>query len=608
MDDVNPAPGPTQSALTWVQAILLSLVVGLLFGRVLDYNFVNYDDPAYVTENQSVLSGPTVSSLIWALTGVGKTNLWHPLTWISLTLDAGIFGADSPGAFHAVNVLMHIGSTLFLFLILRLWTPEPKWLPWVCVLVWAVHPQRVESVVWISQRKDVLSGLFFFASWWCWESWRQAKEVKTGAYWMSILAFTLAAMAKPSVVPLPLILAIAEWGRPRSSRLQFVELAKRLGPYFCISLAVVVLTLHFQAVGGLADLSETLPLSRRLALIPVSMAWYLEQTLFPNPGKLWNYPPMPNWPELARAFGVLAVAGCALLWAARREPRVLFLAAAMFLLWLPVSGLVPVSFYFVADRYSYLPQALLVLAVALSLRTCCSGHGTQWAGLKLASVLFVVLTAMAMTWQRTSHWKSSETRFRHEMSINPRSLLAPIHLGLVLEKKGDSDEALRLYQRALEIDSESGLAATNAGRLLLDLERKDEALAMLRRAIDCKRLHEETSFALLAELTAMHGRDAVGAREVLLAGVRRFPSSFVLCRELGALHLSVLRQAREAEKWFAKALEISPKDGQALQGRGVALAECGRFPEAREVLERAFKLDPKSTGLRDLIEKLPPIR
>jgi len=599
---VDPLPENKVLRSRWLGALLICVVVVLALGRVVSFDFINYDDPSYLTENPAVNGGLNLDSIRWALTGVGETNLWHPLTWLSLMGDVSIFGIGLPAGFHFTNLLLHLGSAVMLYLLLRRSVPESAWVAWICVALWAVHPQRVESVAWVSQRKDVLSGALFFTAWYAWEKWRGG-GFRLG-YWVALLAFAAASAAKPSVVPLPLVFCLSEMLRPRGARLAPVRVAALTAPFFAVAMAAAVLTIYLQRAGGLSDLSAGLPLMQRLLLIPVSLAWYLEKTIFPLDGKLWNYPPLGDALALGKALLVIVLAAAAFGFAVRKERRVALFAGGFLLLWLPVSGLIPVSFYFVSERYSYLPQALLIPALVLGLRAVTGSlPGVREIG-RVAGIPLLVLAA-CMAFHRASFWKDSETRFRREMSVNPRSLLGPIQLGLALEKKGKPGEAVPLYERALEIDPESGLAAVNLGRALSLQGRIPEAIIALDRATRCAVLHEESSFALLATLEMKHGGGSLATREVLTRGLERFPKSFLLHREMGSFQLAVMKDAGAAEVSFSKALAILPDDADAMQGLGISLLSAGRTAEARKVLSELVARYPERTQIRELLGRMP---
>ncbi len=577
-------------------SILAYLTLGILtlavFLRVSSFDFISYDDPAYITENEAVSRGLSPANLKWAATEVGETNLWHPLTWLSHMTDVEVFGLENAGGHHVVNLFWHLVAVIGLAGLLHLFTGN-VWLSAGLALLWAIHPQRVQSVVWLSERKDVLSGAFLFWSWWAWEKSRRV-EKKRALYLLSIMLFVAAGLSKPSVVPLPLVLLAGELLRRGSVSLRasLMHWSLRLTPFFLVSALVAVLTIYFQQKGGMADVTTVMPLERRLSLMPIGLWWYLKKFFGPFPGELWVYPPQLSLLRWVGVFVGLALSG-GLIWFCRKEKLVLLGAAAFLLFWLPVSGIVPVSFYFVADRYSYLIQIGLILALAGALMRVPFRQG----------IWVVAILSAGLTWVRVGHWENSETLFSHERSINPRSLLAPIHLGSEMEDQGKNAEALAFYQEAQTIDPESGLAATNAGRVLITLGRNDEAEKSFVAATKAQILHGPTPFTLLAKLRVESGKLAA-AHEILKSGLVRFPQNLPLMIDLGSFELGYRNNPEAALKWYSQALALEPTQPDAMQGAGVALLELGRTAEGKEMFQELVREHPERTQVQEFLKRL----
>lgn len=578
--------------------------MALVFGQTVTFDFINYDDPVYLTENEVIADGVSLGAIKWAFTETNEANLWHPVTWLSHMLDIEIWGKEAAGGHHFGNLLWHGLASVGLFFLLRSLGISPL-LAVALALFWALHPQRIQSVAWMSERKDLLGGAFVIWSWWAWEKCRFGGNSARRWFALSAGLFLLAGLSKPSVIPLPVVILLGEVLRSRGVFGGGVRLKRSivgLVPFFLIAGGVAFLTLFFQAGGGLGSLSESTPFAKRLALMPYRLWWYFHNAFSPSPRLLFVYPSV----GLGQTFVIPAI-GLSLVafvvWLGRKEQLILWGAGATVLFWFPVSGIVPVSFYAVADRYAYFIHIGLTLLLA--------GVTQRWGGwavkspgrkVALGAGALLLLSLGAFTARETTFWKSSETLFERECVLNRRSLLAPIQLGLVREGEGHLPEALELYQRALSIDRESGLAATNGAKILLKLGRQEEAKALLLKAAKTKVLGSPDPFLLLSQMEVESSQldDAAGRLE---AGLARFPNHLGLLLERASLELSIRESPAGAIVWFEKALAVQPNNPDAMQGLGVALLETGEQASGRRVLSRLVELYPERVAVKNYLKK-----
>ena len=577
-----------------VGGCVLVVLLLVVYGRSVGFDFINYDDPVYVYENEVVSQGVTVEGLKYAATDVGETNLWHPLTWLSHMVDVEVFGVEKAGGHHAVNVFWHGVGGLMLFFLLRKLTGSVG-LALLLAAVWLVHPQRAQSVCWISERKDVLSGAFFFSAWWGWEKWRESGRGVW--YFLALFFFILAGFSKPSVVPLPVILWVREMMRGGSFDLkEGWKWGVKLIPFVVVSMVVGVLTIYFQKTGRMANVTDVMPGMRRVMLMPFTSWWYVENFVYPMPGELWVYAPPGTFRDWVIPGAGWFLVGL-IAFVCRREKLVWLGLGVYFLMWLPVSGIVPVSFYTVADRYSYLIQVGLLLFLGGCLKQL-----MVWAGVGVPRKMWaacgvtLVLLAGVVSWVRVGLWNDSETLFAHERSINKRSLLAPVHLGNVWEEKEDLERALEMFEEALEIDQESGLAATNAGRMCLKLGDEKRALEFFEKAGEARILHHAAPFLSAAEIFNERKQPAE-AVNVVKKGLVRFPESVDLMRQMAVLHHVSLGKKEEAVRWYDEVLKRSPNHADAMQGKGVALFELGRREEGLAVIEEMVRQYPERANV-----------
>lgn len=575
----------------------LVVVVVAIFFQVTSFEFITYDDPISVYENASVRDGLSAKDLREVFTEVGPLNLWHPITDLSHRLDAQLFGVDgAAGKHHAVSLFWHVIAVLGLyFLLLRL--TGSAWIAVSCALLWAVHPHRVQSVAWVTERKDVLAGAFMLWSVYFWDCWRGGKGGRV-SYWVAVVLFMLAAMSKPSVLPLPLILIGAEYFRSRGTNLR-IGLVGVL-PFLLISLCVGGLTIYLKQQGGMQGLEALMPLEKRLVLMPVGLSWYFAQFFLPTELQLWVYPPELGWQSLGVAVAWLSLAG-GMAWWARSRKIVVMGFIAFFFLWLPVSGIVPVSIYYVAARYSYFIHLGLVVVVAGYLRWLLARVNIDIRRITGLSVAIWICLLGIATARHLPDWKDSRTLYTREMQRSARSLLAPLLLADIESNEGNTEQALQLYLEAREIDGGSGLAATGAGQMYTELGQLQRAESHFRAAMRSPILHQPTPFLELSFLLIEQQRVAE-AEGVLSEARERFPSNSDVFRNSAVLAEMDVRNRAAAVKFYQKAVALDPSNLDALQGLGVLHLRLGNREEGLRCLTEVLRRDPRRRQVRAFLQ------
>jgi protein O-mannosyl-transferase len=408
-----------------VAGCLLLLTLGV-YVPVRHFDFVNVDDRPYVSRNDHVMAGLTWDGLRWALTSTQDAN-WFPLTRLSLMADRQLFGPreDLPpsmvnaGPYHWTNVILHAASALLLFGFLR-WITGALWPSALVAFLFAMHPQHVESVAWVAERKDVLSMLFWMLALWSYAAY--AKRPKAGTYLLTLLLYCLGFMAKPMVVTLPVVLLLLDvWPLRRFPGRSPRRLILEKAPFLAPALAMSAVTFAVQRAGGAVRTIQQLSLGLRLENAVISAAIYIGKTVWPT--RLAFFYPFPAaeplWQAIAAgvvlvSFTVLAVVSV------RTRP---YLAVGWF--WyvitvLPVIGIVQVGEQTRADRYTYLPTIGLFIMLAWS--------GADWWQRRpkvrpfLAGLCGVACVAcMVLTWRQISYWKNSETLFQHALEVTDRN-------------------------------------------------------------------------------------------------------------------------------------------------------------------------------------------
>jgi len=460
--------------------IFLSAAIWVAFGQTVHYGFINFDDGPYVYENAKVTPGLTRDGLAWAFTHVYAFN-WHPLTWLSHMLDCQLYGLN-PGGHHLTNLLLHTVATILFFGVLRQMTGF-LWRSALVAAVFAIHPLRVESVAWVAERKDVLSGVFFMLTVGAYV--RYARQAWSPArYGLVVLFFVLGLMCKPMLVTLPFVLLLLDhWplnrlaGGPIPKRIIFEKL-----PLVGLAVASCVITLFAQT--GAVRSFEQIPLPSRASNALVSYATYLGQMFWPSDlAVLYPFPAMgwPLWQVILAAVLVISISAVTFI---LRENRPYLLVGWLWylIMLLPVIGILQVGSQAYADRYTYLPQIGLYLMLAWTAADICAGWRSSRG--MLGSLSVVILAALIYCARlQTSCWLNSETLWTHALACTSDNYIAQNNLGTALFQAGNTEAAIAHYRQALKIRPGYADAHGNLGTALLQAGSLDEAMAECREAL-----------------------------------------------------------------------------------------------------------------------------
>lgn len=472
--------------------VLLAVCTALAYARVGTAGFVSLDDPPYVLDNPMVRQGITAAGLRQAFTTMREGN-WHPVTWISHMLDVSIFGMR-PLGHHLVSLGFHVTNTLLLFLVLRRMTAA-AWPSAFAAAIFALHPLRVESVAWVAERKDVLSGLFFMLSLGAYTEY--ARRRRGGAYGALLCFFALGLHAKPMLVTLPFLLLLLDYwpltrlspgaeprgsaGHSQPTTVPLRGLLLEKVPLLALALASSAVTLFAQQQGGAMNTSP-ITLAERFANAAVSTVRYLGKSFWP--ARLGVFYPFPKeisaW-QVAGAVLLLASVTFTALFLARRRP--FFMTGWLWFLGMlvPVSGMVLVGGQAMADRYLYLPGIGLGIIVAWGAWTLAGdGRGRLWTG-GIAVAILAALTALTVV--QTGYWKDSFTLYRQAIKIAPDNYLIQTNLGIEYAKMGRNEEALREFTRVLEQNPAFAPAWLNLGILHGQGGRYTDAADCFSRAV-----------------------------------------------------------------------------------------------------------------------------
>ena len=591
-------PGPWTANRFTVAAVcgLLLMAVALVFGQTIRHEFVNFDDDKYVLDNPHIAGGLTAHGIAWAATHSHVGN-WHPLTSISHMLDCRFYGLQ-PGGHHLTNILLHAATAVVLLLVLRCMTGQ-LWPSALVAALFAVHPLRAESVAWVAERKDVLSGLLF--------------TLTLGAYvgyvrrpfslWRYVAVATLLAlglMAKPMLVTMPLVLLLLDyWPLGRlgecqggldagASRSRLLRLVVEKIPLLILAAASCVATLLAQ-VEAMSP-GDLVSIPSRIANGLVSYVAYLGQmfypaglaVLYPHPGS-----GLPIW-EIVGAvllLGGISVAA----WAWRRQCPYVLVGWLWYLGTLvPVIGLIQVGSQAMADRYTYLPQIGFCLALVWAVRRVSESWPYRRQLCGVASMLAIAVL-MACAWRQTALWRDNETLWTHTLACTSRNAVAHTDLGLALVHAGRIDEALAHYREAVEIQPRLVAARNNFGDALLRKKRVDEAMAQFQTAVEINPMHAGSHNNLGLAL-AQRGAtdDAIAHYRKALELKPDYPEAHF---NLGDAWVQK-GQFEEAFASFRKGLELKPRDPAVHNNFGNGLAQAGRLDEAIAHYRQALEIVP----------------
>jgi hypothetical protein len=542
----------------------LALATILVFAPAVGADFVNFDDPDYVTRNPHVQGGISWQNLRWALTNTEAAN-WHPLTWLSLQVDAAIY-ASRPWGYHLVNVLLHALSTGLLYWFLAVWTKAPL-ASALAAILFAWHPLRVESVAWVTERKDVLSGLFLVLTMMSYACYAQRPSI--GRYILMLAVYGFGLMAKPTLVTVPILLLLLDWwplGRlanqsvttaePRTTSVSWrLAILEKL-PLVLLAVACSALTLWAQGTAGAVRDTATVPVSSRLAHAVVIIAWYLWKTLWPSQLAVFYPYARISWHDTKTllSFFLLVLLSVILIRQRQKRPAC-FVGWCWFLIALmPVIGIVQVGSQGMADRYSYIPGIGLALAfgwVLAELARSISSEGR--AAPVLAAVLALVLGVF--TWRQAGYWHDSVSLWEHALAVTSGNPTVYFNLGTAQARAGRNEEAIRNLLEALRLDP----ADRDAQRAL--------------------------------EVTVLRLGPAPEILSVLHSAMQKRPTDAAAAYALGI----VLEQEGQPEAglvWLRQALEVRPGYWQAHVRAAECLELLGRTADAAGHWQKANELGP----------------
>jgi len=609
-----------------------------LYWPAMSHDFVNYDDEMYVKDNTHVTSGLTLENARWAFRTDYAGNR-HPVTWLSHMLDCQMFGLK-PWGHHLTSVLLHALNAGLVFVLLQQMTGA-TWRSLAVAALFALHPLRVESVAWVSERKDVLSGFFGLLALIAYAGYAQGRSRNPAApnthhvsrftfhaprfYLLSLCLFALGLMSKPMLVTWPFVLLLldywplrrmqnaecrtqdappagthhappvlrsstAEGGRntPHVSRFTFhVSLLLEKIPFFALVALMSFVTFAAQKHGGAVEAVGKLPVSARVGNALISYGRYLGKLFWPTDLAV-IYPHPGHWP-----LGMVVLAGglilglSLLVWVQRRRSPALLVGWLWFLGTLvPVIGLVQVGEQAMADRYSYLPSLGVLVLAAWGIYELTRGWRYQVMALAVAGCVASVL-CFALTRQQLGYWTESEALFRHTLEVTQNNYLAHNDLGAALGKKGQLDEAILQYQASIRLKPDYADAYNNLGAAFGKKRQTDEAILQYQEAIRLNPAHALAQYNLGASLAKKGQTDE--AIRYFQEAIRLKPDYADAYNNLGVA-FGTKGQTDEAIRQFRDTIRVAPDHLEARNNLAIALDNKGQTEEAiaqyQEIIRR----------------------
>jgi protein O-mannosyl-transferase len=574
--------------------VFLALLTWGVFAQTLRYDFVNYDDPSYVYQNTRITSGFSLSNIVWAFTHVHSGN-WHPLTTITHMLDCQLYGLKASWH-HFTNVLLHTIAVVLLFLALQRMTGA-LWQSAFVAAVFAVHPLHVESVAWIAERKDVLSAVFFMLTLLAYFHYTRAPS--TGRYLLVALGVALGLMSKPMLVTLPLVLLLLDYwpldrikGQSSGATRPLLQVVIEKIPLIALSVVSSIVTFLAQreAIGW----TEQLPIMDRLSNAIVTYVVYIWQMLWPAKLAVFYPHPENRLPIWAIFLAVIVLVGITAAAFILRKKAPYFITGWLWYLGMlvPVIGLVQVGWQGHADRYTYLPQIGLYIAVTWAV----ADATVSWRFQRTTLGVVAALLLSVLSWRarlQTTYWRDSETLFTHALAVTSKNDVALNNLGIIFLDKGQLDEAILKLRAAIDLRPDNGPAHDNLAKALLQKGQLPEAMVQYRKFLEIEPKNVEARNTLGTALI-QQGRvsEAIAQWQEALAiqpnngnAASNLAWVFATCPE------DSIRNGSRAVELAEKAMRLSGgKIPMVFRIVAAAYAEDGRFADAIQAAQRGAEL------------------
>lgn len=460
--------------------LLLTIVILAVFWQVTTFDFINLDDTVYVTKNNHILSGFPSKEIRWAFTTT-HGELWHPLTWFSLMLDHQLYGLNA-GGYHLTSLILHILSSLLLLGLFHRMTGS-LWPSAFVAALFALHPLHVESVAWVSKRKDVLSAFFWMLSLYLYVYYTEKQTLRR--YLPVLFSFVLAIMSKPIVVTLPVIMILLDyWPLKRFESHKtnlFLWQLKEKAPFFILSVFFSIVAIYAQPILFIKD--WPFPLGSRIINALVAFVIYLEKIFWLHNMAVFYpfYGQAPLW-QVSGAAALILVVSAAVIIAIKRLPY-LFVGWAWYAITLfPVIGIIPIGNKTMSDHYMYLPSIGITIMVAWGIPAFLPREIIRKRILFPAGIAVLIILSI-LTWRQCSYWKNSVELFRNSSHVTKDNAHAHGYLAYSLAEKGNFKDAINQYNEAIRLWPGNASAYLNRGNAYSELSQIQRAIEDYNEAI-----------------------------------------------------------------------------------------------------------------------------
>lgn len=593
-----PVPRPaSRRAAPWIAAALV-LLTAAAYAGVRRLSFLRYDDDLFITQNPFVRQGLTGASVAWALQAdlvydSPHADYWAPLTVLSRLLDVSLFGL-SPAAHHLANLALHALNVVLVFFVLRRLTGRAGAAAFAAAVL-AVHPLHVESVAWVTERKDVLALIFWLATLAAYARW---VERPAAARWAAVVAaFAAGLLCKPSLVTLPVVLLLLDrWPLARAQ--PWIRLVREKWLLFALSAASVAITVVANLHGGLVE-SGSLSLRARVANAADAYVRYLRDAVWPaHLGLGYAHQGGASLAHVLACAALLAAVTAVCVLQRRRRPYLLTGWAWFFVTALPTIGLLQSGLQGRADRFMYIPLLGLTLAIGTLAEDWARGSAVR-GRVAVAAAVAVVLALVPLTRRQVTFWRDDAALFARAAEVDRSSVIAAAGLGAALAGRGDLENGERELRRALALKPDSTGVLANLSTVLQRRGRADEAAALLEGALRTWAAPGSPSRPqVLFDLGMLRGRQGRPAEALALyaEAARLDPRQWAALYNAGNL-LAAAGRLDEAASSYARSLQVNRENLDALRNLGLVMLLQGRTPEAMACFRKGLHMDPASAPL-----------